>query len=91
MSFRVEVVMARARLLVADDNQAMHDILTSTLVDEFDVIRAVSDGGAALAAATASRRRHSRHFRASPKWDRSDATNKGCEDQCRRSFLHRML
>src|SRR6266566_6056652 len=30
----------------------MRDILTSTLADEFDVIRAVSDGGAALAAAT---------------------------------------
>jgi DNA-binding NarL/FixJ family response regulator len=50
-TFRVEVVMARARVLVADDNQ-MRDILTSTLADEFDVIRAVSDDGAALAAAT---------------------------------------
>src|SRR6266576_5956222 len=52
MTFRVGVVMARARVLVADYNQAMRDILTSTLADEFDVIRAVSDGGAALAAAT---------------------------------------
>jgi len=52
MGFRVEVVTTRARVLVADDNQAMLDILTSTLADEFDVIRAVSDGGAALAAAT---------------------------------------
>ena len=44
--------MARVRVLVADDNQAMRDILTSILTAEFDVIRAVSDGGAALVAAT---------------------------------------
>lgn len=44
--------MAKVRVLVADDNQAIRDILTSMLADEFDVIRAVSDGGAALAAAT---------------------------------------
>jgi DNA-binding NarL/FixJ family response regulator len=44
--------MARVRVLVADDNEAIRDILTSMLSSEFDVIRAVSDGGAALAAAT---------------------------------------
>jgi len=44
--------MARVRVLVADDNQAMRDILTSILTAEFDVIRAVGDGGAALVAAT---------------------------------------
>lgn len=44
--------MARVRVLVADDNQAIRDLLTSMLAAEFDVVRAVSDGGAALAAAT---------------------------------------
>lgn len=44
--------MARARVLVADDDEAMREIITSTLTPEFDVIRAVRDGGAALAAAT---------------------------------------
>lgn len=44
--------MARVRVLVADDNQAIRDLLTSMLAAEFDVILAVSDGGAALAAAT---------------------------------------
>ena len=33
-------------------NQAMRDVLTSTLAAEVDVIRVVSDGVAALAAAT---------------------------------------
>src|SRR6202008_364061 len=37
---------------IADDNKAMRDMLTSMLGAEFDVIRAVSDGGAALAATT---------------------------------------
>lgn len=44
--------MARVRVLVADDNQAIRDILTSILTADFDVIRAVSDGGAARVAAT---------------------------------------
>ena len=44
--------MARIRVLLADDNQAMRDILTSTLLPEFEVIQAVSDGGEAPAAAT---------------------------------------
>lgn len=35
--------MARVRVLVADDNQAMRDILASILTVDFDVIRAVSD------------------------------------------------
>ena len=51
-AFQREVPMARVRVLVADDNQAMRDILISMLAADFDVIRAVSDGGAALAAAT---------------------------------------
>lgn len=44
--------MARVRVLVADDNEAIRDLLTCMLAAEFDVIQAVSDGGAALAAAT---------------------------------------
>ena len=44
--------MARARVLVADDNEAIRDVLVSLLEDHFDVILAVSGGGAALAAAT---------------------------------------
>jgi two-component system, response regulator PdtaR len=37
---------------ITDDNKAMRDILTSMLGAGFDVIRAVSDGDAALAATT---------------------------------------
>ncbi len=44
--------MGKVRVLVADDNKAMRDMLTSMLDAEFDVIPAVGDGGAALAAAT---------------------------------------
>jgi len=44
--------MTKVRVLIADDNKAMRDILTSMLGAEFDVIRAVSDGDAALAATT---------------------------------------
>jgi CheY-like chemotaxis protein len=44
--------MTKVRVLIADDNKAMRDMLTSMLGAEFDVIRAVSDGGAALAATT---------------------------------------
>jgi CheY-like chemotaxis protein len=44
--------MTKVRALIADDNKAMRDMLTSMLGAEFDVIRAVSDGGAALAATT---------------------------------------
>jgi DNA-binding NarL/FixJ family response regulator len=42
--------MAKARVLVADDNEEIREVLASVLVKHFDVIRAVSDGGAALAA-----------------------------------------
>jgi DNA-binding NarL/FixJ family response regulator len=44
--------MSKARVLVADDNQVMLDFVTSELAIDFDVIRAVSDGGSAVAAAT---------------------------------------
>ncbi len=44
--------MTRVRVLVADDNEGIRDLLTSMLAAEFDVIQAVSDGGSALAAAT---------------------------------------
>jgi CheY-like chemotaxis protein len=45
--------MAKVRVLVADDNKSMRDMLTSMLGAEFDVIRAaVGDGGAALTVAT---------------------------------------
>ena len=44
--------MGKVRVLVADDNKAMRDMLTSMLDAEFDVIPAVGDGGAALTAAT---------------------------------------
>lgn len=40
------------RVLIADDNKEMRDMLTSMPGAEFDVIRAVGDGGAALTAAT---------------------------------------
>jgi DNA-binding NarL/FixJ family response regulator len=43
--------MPRIRVLVADDHQAMLDLVTSVLAIDFDVIRAVCDGGAAVAAA----------------------------------------
>jgi CheY-like chemotaxis protein len=52
MTFHLEVLMAKVRVLVADDNQEMRNILTSMLTMEFDVIPALSDGGAALTAAT---------------------------------------
>jgi len=80
--------MARARVLVADDNQSMRGILTSTLADEFDVIRAVSDGGAALVAATQLLPDVAilDIFMPVLKWDRSGATNKGRKDQCNRKF-----
>jgi CheY-like chemotaxis protein len=44
--------MTRVRVLIADDNKAMRGMLTSISGAEFDVIRAVSEGGAALAATT---------------------------------------
>jgi len=43
--------MARIRVLVADDNKAIREILVSILSMKFDVVRAVSDGGSALTAA----------------------------------------
>jgi DNA-binding NarL/FixJ family response regulator len=43
--------MRKVRVLLADDHQAMLDLVTSVLAVEFDVIRAVCDGGAAVAAA----------------------------------------
>jgi DNA-binding NarL/FixJ family response regulator len=44
--------MRKVRLLVADDHQEMLDFVTSVLAIDFDVIRAVRDGGSAVAAAT---------------------------------------
>ncbi len=44
--------MGTIRVLIADDNKEMRDMLTSMLGAEFDVIWAVGDGGAALTAAT---------------------------------------
>ena len=44
--------MSKVRVLVADDNKAMRDMLTSMLDAESDVIPAVGDGGAAPTAAT---------------------------------------
>ena len=43
--------MTRIRVLIADDNQAMREVIVSALSADFDVIRAVCDGGAAVAAA----------------------------------------
>jgi len=43
--------MNKARVLVADDNQAILRIVGSVLAVDFDVIRAVNDGAAAVAAA----------------------------------------
>jgi DNA-binding NarL/FixJ family response regulator len=42
--------MPKVRVLVADDNQAMLEVVTSALAIDFDVVRAVSDGGTAVAA-----------------------------------------
>jgi CheY-like chemotaxis protein len=44
--------MGTVRILIADDNEAMRDMITAMLGAEFDVIRAVGDGGAALTAVT---------------------------------------
>lgn len=44
--------MPKARVLVADDNEEVREVLASILAEDFDVIRAVTDGGAALAAVT---------------------------------------
>jgi len=44
--------MGTILVLIADDNKEMRDMLTSMLGAEFDVIRAIGDGGAALTAAT---------------------------------------
>jgi CheY-like chemotaxis protein len=44
--------MGTIRVLIADDNKEMRDMLTSMLGAELNVIRAVGDGGAALTAAT---------------------------------------
>ena len=44
--------MGTVRVLIADDNKAMRDVVTSILGAEFDVIRAVGAGGAALTATT---------------------------------------
>jgi DNA-binding NarL/FixJ family response regulator len=41
----------RIRVLLADDHRAMLDTIAQTLAAKFDVVGAVSDGGAALAAA----------------------------------------
>ena len=43
--------MARARVLIAEDHEAMRDVIVSALSADFDVIGAVGDGGAAIAAA----------------------------------------
>ena len=43
--------MSRIRILVADDNEAIREILISKLSNRFDDITAVADGGEALAAA----------------------------------------
>ena len=44
--------MPKVRVLVAEDNQAMLDVVSSELAAEFDVVGAVSDGGSAVSAAT---------------------------------------
>ena len=43
--------MRKVRVLLADDHQAMLDLVTSLLAIDFDIIRAVCDGGTAVAAA----------------------------------------
>jgi DNA-binding NarL/FixJ family response regulator len=43
--------MHKVRVLLADDHQAMLDLVTSVLAIDFDIIRAVRDGGTAVAAA----------------------------------------
>ena len=46
--------MTPIRVLLADDHQAMLDAITKALTPEFDVVGAVADGAAALAAADAA-------------------------------------
>ena len=43
--------MSKARVLLADDNQAMLEIVASTLAPDFDVVAAVHNGQEALDAA----------------------------------------
>jgi DNA-binding NarL/FixJ family response regulator len=43
-------LVAKVRVLVAEDNQAMREIIVSALAADFDVILAVSDGESAVAA-----------------------------------------
>jgi len=43
--------MSKARVLVADDNQAMLEIVASTLAPDFDIVAAVHNGQEALDAA----------------------------------------
>jgi DNA-binding NarL/FixJ family response regulator len=43
--------MSKARVLVADDNQAMLKIVASTLASDFDIVAAVHNGQEALDAA----------------------------------------
>ena len=43
--------MSKARVLVADDNQAMLEIVASTLAPDFDIVAAVHNGEEALDAA----------------------------------------
>jgi len=43
--------MRKVRVLLADDHQAMLDLVTSILAIDFDIIRAVCDGGTAVALA----------------------------------------
>ena len=42
MKYQREVHMGTVRVLIADDNKAMRDVVTSILGAEFDVIRAVA-------------------------------------------------
>jgi CheY-like chemotaxis protein len=84
--------MAKVRVLVADDNKGIRNMLTSMLAAEFDVIRAFSDGGAALTAVTEMLPDVTiLDICDSSKRNRGCATSQRCKDQCRGGFSDRVL
>jgi CheY-like chemotaxis protein len=84
--------MGTVRVLISDDNKAMRDMVISMLGSEFDVIRAVGDGGAALTAATQLLPDVAILDICMPvlKGNRRCETDQGYQDYCRGSFPDRM-
>jgi len=82
--------MAKARVLVADDNEAIRDVLASLLAENFEVIRAVSEWGSGTGSgnATSPGCSHPRHFHASFEWNRGCAADKRRKSQGRCRLLN---